>query len=613
MKIKHREHEEKISKPQSSSFSVIFTFWLIAVSAFIYGFFSARELRWLCDDIYITLRYAQNILAGNGWVYNVGEHVEGYTHFLWLCIITFFQWLGANPEEIVKTLGLVAYCATLMVFFLITRSQWDKKTFTVPLTAIVLAVHYDFKVWSSGGLETMFFTFLMVASFYSFFFWNTGLSRRLLTTGLIATLVALTRPDGAIFFFVLALFVAAYLWQKQNSLREFYKDIGLFLVPFCLLFLPYLIWKIAYYGDFFPNTYYAKSGDLSYWSQGFYYIWSFVQAYISSIFFILFFIVIYFWWKRQEQDTVLHKIRSLFSDRSIAPSMFALVFIILYGIFFVAKVGGDFMYARFLHPLIPFSYFLLESSLNRLLKKPKRVYLFVLLAIPLLVYYERSRRDDLFIDSDGKRKDTFSCLKGIVDERWYWTRENQDGISFLDEQILLGKMISVYFRELPVKVLVTYQSFAYYSRFATCIDYFGLTNTYIAHLPLEKRSRPGHEKIAPLKYLEIQKVNFFFTHSPYDVSYYRTVHFRAGKQVMTAEMFYYDSSLVHTLKKRFPQDFFYTDFGEFLDKYLSSVSAKTKADLERDYKKFYNFYFLYANDKYRENQFRQQLGMPMIK
>ena len=399
----------------------------------------------MCDDIYITFRYAENILAGQGWVYNVGERVEGYTHFLWLCIITFFQWVGANPEETVKTLGLVAYCATLMVFFLVTYSQWDKRTLTFPLTVVVLAVHYDFKVWSSSGLETMLFTFLIAASFYCFFFWNINLTKRLLITGLTATFVVLTRPDGVLFFLVLTLFVIASLWHEQKSWREFGKNIGLFLVPAFLILIPYCIWKITYYGDIFPNTYYAKSGGLTYWSQGFYYIWTYLQAYISSMSFILVFVVIYFWWKKQEQENIVQLLYKLFVDRSMAPLMFALVFIVVYGVFFVAKVGGDFMYARFLHPLIPFTYFLLESSLNRLPKIPKRVYLVVLIAIPLLVYYEKSRRDDLFIDSDGKRKDPLSSLNGITDEYWFWTHDYYGGKNLLELQSLLGeKALSIF-------------------------------------------------------------------------------------------------------------------------------------------------------------------------
>jgi hypothetical protein len=40
------------------------------------------------DDTYIFLRYARNISAGAGPVFNIGEPVEGYTSPLWLAMLT---------------------------------------------------------------------------------------------------------------------------------------------------------------------------------------------------------------------------------------------------------------------------------------------------------------------------------------------------------------------------------------------------------------------------------------------------------------------------------------------------------------------------------------------
>lgn len=39
------------------------------------------------DDSYITFRYARNILAGNGFVYNPGEHVLGTTTPLYTILL----------------------------------------------------------------------------------------------------------------------------------------------------------------------------------------------------------------------------------------------------------------------------------------------------------------------------------------------------------------------------------------------------------------------------------------------------------------------------------------------------------------------------------------------
>jgi hypothetical protein len=234
-----------------------------------------------------------------------------------------------------------------------------------------------------------------------------------------------------------------------------------------------------------------------------------------------------------------------------------------------------------------------------------------MLAIPLLVYYEKSRRDDLFVDNNGNRKDPIS-LSGITDERWFWTHDAVKGKNLLELQSQYGKFISKYFQNLPVSVLISFPCFAYYERFSTCIDCYGLTDKYIAHLPLEKRTRPGHEKKAPLEYLEQRKVNFNFTYNMYDTSFYRNAYFRVGSRVIGAELITYDFSLLATLKSRFPNNIFFYDFRRYLDNYLLSAATKTKTELDRDYKKFSGFYFRHTKDTVRDNRFRRLLGMTAI-
>ncbi len=47
------------------------------------GWFSSTAW-FLCDDAFISFRYVRNLLEGHGLVFNPGEHVEGYSNFLWV-------------------------------------------------------------------------------------------------------------------------------------------------------------------------------------------------------------------------------------------------------------------------------------------------------------------------------------------------------------------------------------------------------------------------------------------------------------------------------------------------------------------------------------------------
>src|SRR4029434_7187421 len=57
------------------------------------------------DDAFITFRYAANLVAGHGLVFNPGERVEGYSNFLWTILIAAGLRLGIDPVGASKALG----------------------------------------------------------------------------------------------------------------------------------------------------------------------------------------------------------------------------------------------------------------------------------------------------------------------------------------------------------------------------------------------------------------------------------------------------------------------------------------------------------------------------
>ena len=69
---------------------------LCIVGLLAHGFYQ----RFLCDDAYITFRYARNVAAGNGLVFNPGEHVEGFSNFLWMLQLAVIAALGGTLSEV---------------------------------------------------------------------------------------------------------------------------------------------------------------------------------------------------------------------------------------------------------------------------------------------------------------------------------------------------------------------------------------------------------------------------------------------------------------------------------------------------------------------------------
>ncbi|HEU4929482.1 MAG TPA: hypothetical protein VFU38_06595, partial [Candidatus Krumholzibacteria bacterium] len=64
--------------------------WLLVIVATVVAVVVAFRRRWMTDDAFISFRYAENLVSGNGLVFNIGERVEGMSNFLWTL------WIGAG-------------------------------------------------------------------------------------------------------------------------------------------------------------------------------------------------------------------------------------------------------------------------------------------------------------------------------------------------------------------------------------------------------------------------------------------------------------------------------------------------------------------------------------
>ena len=130
--------------------------WLSAVAWF------------LCDDAFISFRYARNLLEGHGLVFNPGEYVEGYTNFLWVLeLAALWGVMGIPPERaapwlsVACTVGVVAALGVWLARVPGVRQRWLVAWMAFGL----LCTSATFAVWTSGGgLETRQFTLLIVVA-----------------------------------------------------------------------------------------------------------------------------------------------------------------------------------------------------------------------------------------------------------------------------------------------------------------------------------------------------------------------------------------------------------------------------------------------------------------
>ncbi len=192
------------------------------------------------EDCYITYRCAQNLANGNGPVYNAGERVEAYSSPLHMFAAAALMLVFKDPLWAVNALNILAAILLVLLVYAMTRSL---------AAAAVCALHPIILNNVGNGLETTLQAALFIAALY---FQNSGRTK----AGVFAAAaVLLLRPEAALFVGALALY-----WYFQDGMRAAILRLAVAAVPAGL----YEVFRIVYFGEFLPNTYYAKAwgGDL---------------------------------------------------------------------------------------------------------------------------------------------------------------------------------------------------------------------------------------------------------------------------------------------------------------------------------------------------------------
>lgn len=246
--------------------------WLVpvlVVLAVAWAYAGYRLFWFLTDDAFIAFRYVSNEIAGHGLVWNPAPFrpVEGYTSFSWVALLDIvWRLTGVAPPEAANPMAFVAGLGTLAVTALMLQRMalpgpMERARLALTVAAFVgILSNRTFLTWLSSGLETSLFNCLVVSWFYVMTSATLDARRTRWLAGIAAAL-ALTRPDGLLFA---SATVVRVLLQPAPGLRH--RALG------CLHLWPLLAigvhvgWRLSFYGEWFPNTYYAKY--VAAWPQG---------------------------------------------------------------------------------------------------------------------------------------------------------------------------------------------------------------------------------------------------------------------------------------------------------------------------------------------------------
>jgi hypothetical protein len=211
------------------------------------------------DDAFISFRYADNLAAGRGLVFNPGERVEGYSNPLWTVLFALPMWLGIGrwdlgPLVLAKCVGAVLALATLWVVRSVASRRGARSAWMALLYCGGVAPN---AFWNIGALETPLLALFLVLAVRDYLDQEIGDVRpeRLSRSSSWFLLAALTRPEPVVLF---AVAWALRAWRSIRSCTLGWREQSRFALPFLVPYGAFLVWRFAYYGSWLPNTYYAK-------------------------------------------------------------------------------------------------------------------------------------------------------------------------------------------------------------------------------------------------------------------------------------------------------------------------------------------------------------------
>jgi len=222
---------------------------------------------WTLDDAFITFRYSENWVLGHGPVYNPGEYVEGYTTFLWMALLALGNLAGLPIEPFAKWLAMAFALGTLLLLSCAHRIAPKLDARASVVATFMTGTCGIYTAWVMSGMEVALVSFwvtlavllhLRAREISPTLEGEEAAPRKLWSTmgcSVACVLATMSRPEAVLVF--LLLFCDRLILSMKRRDMEFF----VFGLVFSAIYLPYFAVRFWYYGQFLPNTFYAKVGD----------------------------------------------------------------------------------------------------------------------------------------------------------------------------------------------------------------------------------------------------------------------------------------------------------------------------------------------------------------
>ena len=294
--------------------------------------------RWVHEDGFINFRVVDQILSGNGPVFNEGERVEAFSSPLWLAVLLCAR-LTFGPLLRLEWIAVVAGVITTGAAFLLAGVAAGRvhggRQLVLPLGLVLVSALPPVWDFATAGLEMSLVWLWLAASWWVLLVAANREkppvgTRRFVCLGLLG-LGPLVRPDLAL---MTAVFLGAWVVITRPSRRMLLADLGAALLVPSL----YELFRMGYYASLVPNTALAKGATDHFIFLGLDYVEDLVDPYWLWIPLVPLLVAL---------GTTLVR-----SAPPVKVACIAMVSAALLHAGYIVYIGGDYMHGRLLLPAL---------------------------------------------------------------------------------------------------------------------------------------------------------------------------------------------------------------------------------------------------------------------
>lgn len=213
---------------------------------------------WLCDDAFISFRYARNLAEGSGLRFNPGEHVpvEGYSNFLWVMIAAAAARIGLAIPTVMPSLSWLCGGGLVVAVHRVAERSLGLGAGAALTAALAVAISPAVVIWGTSGLATVpAALLLLVATDRLVLSTEAGATR---SGALAALALALIRTEGVGWGFVLTVLALGVRRLEPGRHRDDATALLTALGPALVVYGAYFGWRSWYFQSWIANTASAK-------------------------------------------------------------------------------------------------------------------------------------------------------------------------------------------------------------------------------------------------------------------------------------------------------------------------------------------------------------------